>query len=250
MSFKRKLHDIVFNTNCRIGQAFDTSIIILIIISTISISISSIKTYHLSYGQLFYTLEWILTILFTIEYVLRLYSSKNRVAYSTSFFGIVDLLAILPTYIALVMTSSHYLLFIRLLRVMRIFRVLKLFKYVSEMQLIIQTLAKSSRKILVFLMMVLVLITLLGSTMYIIEGEEHGFSNIPVSIYWAIVTLTTVGYGDISPQTALGKLVSSIIMILGYCIIAVPTGLVSVDLSKNFSNSPSTPSTQKSSQNN
>ena len=150
------------------------------------------------------------------------------------FFGIVDFISIVPTYLSLFFPSGQYLVILRILRVMRVFRVLKLFKYVSEMQLIITTLVRSSRKIAVFVFMVLILVTFLGSLMYLIEGEKHGFSNIPVSIYWAIVTLTTVGYGDISPQTGFGKFISSIIMVLGYCIIAVPTGLVSVDISHSL----------------
>ena len=238
MKLKDKLYKIVFNTECLFGRCFDMAIIGLIILSMIIVCLASMATLQETYGSLFWALEWGLTILFTVEYGLRLYASKNPWQYASSFFGWVDLLSILPTYLALFITGGQYLLIIRLLRVMRIFRILKLFQYVSEVDLIISTLYRSGRKIAVFLMMVLILVTLLGSIMYVVEGEKNGFTNIPISIYWAIVTLTTVGYGDISPQTGLGKLISSIIMILGYCIIAVPTGLVSVDISQSLSQQP------------
>jgi voltage-gated potassium channel len=194
-------------------------------------SVSSIQKLH---GRFLLTGEWIFTILFTIEYVLRLLSVGRPGAYATSFYGIVDLLAILPTYLSIFFPGAQYLLVIRILRVLRIFRILKLVQYLGEARMLTQALRASLRKIIVFLIAVLTLVTIFGAFIYLVEDPENGFTSIPKSVYWAIVTLTTVGYGDISPQTVLGQLISSAIMIIGYGIIAVPTGIVTVELAQAF----------------
>lgn len=177
-----------------------------------------------------YFVEWVITILFTLEYVLRLYVSLRPLRYARSFFGVVDLLAILPTYLDLLLPGAHYLALLRVLRVLRIFRVLKLAKYIGEANVLMHALRSSARKISIFIFTVMVLVLILGSLMYLIEGAEHGFTSIPKSVYWAIVTLTTVGYGDISPQTPLGQFFASLIMITGYGIIAVPTAIVTAEM--------------------
>jgi voltage-gated potassium channel len=194
-------------------------------------SVESIRT---EYGEVLIYAEWVFTFLFTIEYILRLISVTRPMFYATSFFGIVDLLAILPSYISLFYPGGQYLVVIRLLRILRIFRVLKLVQYVGESRILIQAIKASRRKITIFIFTVLTIVTILGSLMYLIEGEENGFTSIPKSIYWSIVTLTTVGYGDITPQTVLGQFVSVIIMILGYGIIAVPTGIMTVEMTQAF----------------
>jgi voltage-gated potassium channel len=180
------------------------------------------------YGELLYNIEWGFTILFTIEYFLRLISVRKPLRYATSFFGIVDLLAILPTFLSLLVPGTQYLFTVRVLRLLRVFRVLKLTEYLAEAGIITAALKASRRKISVFILAVLII----GSLMYIIEGEENGFTDIPTSMYWAIVTLTTVGYGDISPLTPLGKALASLLMLMGYGILAVPTGIVTVELSR------------------
>jgi len=194
-------------------------------------SVSSIRTV---YGRWLYLGEWFFTLLFTVEYLLRLLSVGRPLAYATSFFGIVDLMAILPTYLSIFFPGSQYLLVIRLLRVLRIFRVLKLVPYLGEARLLTQALKASHRKITVFLFTVMILVVIFGSLMYLIEDPGSGFTSIPQSIYWAIVTLTTVGYGDISPQTGLGQLLSALIMVIGYGILAVPTGIVTVEMAQSF----------------
>jgi voltage-gated potassium channel len=185
-------------------------------------------------------LEWFFTLIFTIEYILRLVSVGRPFKYATSFFGIIDLFAFLPTYFSLLFPGSQYFLVIRILRLLRIFRILKLVQFLREARLLLKALRSSSRKVAVFLFTVLLLVVIFGSLMYVIEGEENGFTSIPMSIYWAIVTLTTVGYGDISPQTGIGQTLASIIMILGYSIIAVPTGIMTVEMAQTFRTSTST----------
>jgi voltage-gated potassium channel len=226
------LHEIIFEADTPAGKLFDILLILSIILSVIAVMLDSMSVIKAEYGNLLYTIEWIFTILFTVEYFLRLYSVGRPIRYAASFFGIVDLLAILPTYFSLLIPGSQYLLVIRLLRVLRIFRVLKLVQYLSEAKLLMQALRASRRKITVFLFTVLTLVIIFGSLMYVIEGEENGFTSIPRGIYWAVVTLTTVGYGDISPNTGAGQALASVIMILGYSIIAVPTGIVTVEMSK------------------
>jgi voltage-gated potassium channel len=232
--WQSKIHEIIFEADTRTGKIFDISLIVIIVISVITVMLDSVIQINLVYGQYLYRLEWIFTIVFTIEYILRLISVGRPLRYATSFFGIIDLLAILPTYCSLLFPGSQYFLVIRILRLLRIFRILKLVQFLQEAQLLIKALKTSGRKVAVFLLTVLLLVVIFGSLMYVIEGEEHGFTNIPTSIYWAVVTLTTVGYGDISPQTGIGQTVASVIMILGYSIIAVPTGIVTVEMAQAF----------------
>jgi voltage-gated potassium channel len=224
------IHEIIFEADTPAGKAFDVALMVLIILSVVAVMLESTKTIEVRYGDLLRTFEWVVTIIFTIEYVLRLYCVGKSVRYARSFFGVVDLLAILPTYLSVIIPGAQSLLVIRALRLLRVFRVLKLAHFVGEASELRAALLASARKIIVFLGAVLTIVVIVGSLMYLIEGEENGFTSIPVSIYWAIVTMTTVGYGDIAPQTPLGKILASAIMIMGYGIIAVPTGIVSVEL--------------------
>ncbi len=228
------MHEVIFGADTPAGKLFDVLLIISIIVSVILVMLDSVSYIRQHHGKLLFVGEWFFTILFTVEYVLRLYSVGRPLAYATSFFGLVDLLAILPSYLSIFFPGTHYLLVIRVLRVLRIFRVLKLAQYLGEVNILSRALLASRRKITVFLFTVLTLVIIFGSLMYLIEDAANGFTSIPRSIYWAIVTLTTVGYGDISPQTDLGQAVSAIIMIIGYGIIAVPTGIVTVELTQAY----------------
>ncbi|TGC09015.1 ion transporter [Methanolobus halotolerans] len=230
-NWKAGLYDIIFETDTPAGRHFDILLIISILLSVLVVMMDSVSFMRADYGRTLYNIEWFFTILFTIEYALRLISVRSKRRYATSLFGIVDLVAIIPTYLSILLPGSQLLLVVRILRVLRIFRVLKLVKYMSEADLLMKAMRASSRKITVFLFTVLALVTIMGSLVYLIEGEENGFTSIPVSIYWAIVTMTTVGYGDIIPQTSIGKALASFVMILGYSIIAVPTGIVTSEIS-------------------
>jgi voltage-gated potassium channel len=227
---RARLHEIIFGADTPAGKAFDVVLLILIIASVLAVVLESVSWIHLEYGPWLRAFEWAVTIAFTIEYLLRLYCIDKPWRYARSFYGIVDLLSILPTYLSVLIPGAQSLLVIRGLRLLRVFRVLKLVHFVGEASELMTALRASARKIIVFLGAVLTIVVIVGSAMYLIEGEEHGFANIPLSIYWAIVTMTTVGYGDMAPETALGKALASLIMILGYGIIAVPTGIVSVEL--------------------
>jgi voltage-gated potassium channel len=229
-----RLHEIIFEADTPAGKWFDVLLILSILISVVMVMLDSVNAIQQTHGRILLAGEWLFTILFTIEYVLRLISVGRPMAYATSFYGIVDLLAILPTYLSIVIPGAQYLLVIRILRVLRIFRILKLVQYLGEARLLMQALRASRRKITVFLFTVLTLVTIFGSLIYLIEDPKDGFTSIPKSIYWSIVTLTTVGYGDISPQTNIGQLIAALIMITGYAIIAVPTGIVTVELSQAF----------------
>ena len=232
---KERIREIIFGINTKSGKRFDLILLSLIIISVIGVILNSDSRIEEKYGNLLYITEWIFTILFTIEYILRVYSAKNRKKYIFSFMGIVDLLAIIPTYLMFIYPPIRYLLDIRVIRLIRIFRVLKLSNYVKGAYTMQIALRSSRPKIIVFLLSVSIVVILVGTLMYIIEGPENGFNNIANSIYWAVITLTTVGYGNIVPVTAMGKVLASCIMILGYAIIAVPTGIVSSELTKNRS---------------
>jgi len=234
------IHEIIFEADTRWGKIFDISLIVIILLSVITVMLDSVKSISAEHGKLLHTIEWFFTIIFTIEYILRLISVGRPIRYALSFFGIIDLLAFLPTYFSLLFPGSQYFLVLRILRLLRIFRILKLVQFLKEARMLMRALWSSGRKIAVFLFAVLLLVTIFGSLMYVIEGAENGFINIPTSIYWAIVTLTTVGYGDISPQTGLGQVIASLIMILGYSIIAVPTGIVSVEMAQAYKMSVST----------
>ena len=230
--WRSALHEVVFEAETTAGKAFDVGLIWAILLSVIAVLLESVKSVRAAYGDILIVVEWVFTILFSIEYVLRLLSVRKPLRYALSFFGLVDLLAVAPTYLSLLFPGTQYLLTIRILRLLRIFRIFKLAEYVSEGQVITNALQASRRKISVFLVAVLSLVVIIGSLMYVIEGESNGFTDIPTSIYWAIVTMTTVGYGDLSPQTPLGKTLASLVMIAGYAIIAVPTGIVTVEISQ------------------
>ena len=240
--WRYRLHEIIFEADTFAGKLFDIILIISILISVALVMADSASLIHAKWGRQLYLCEWFFTILFTIEYILRLGCIQRPRLYATSFFGVVDLLAILPTYFSLLIPGSQYFLIIRVLRVLRIFRIFKLVQYLGEAKVLMTALRNSSRKIAVFLFTILNLVVIFGSLMYLIEDAESGFTSIPKSIYWAVVTLTTVGYGDIAPQTFLGQTLSSLIMIIGYGIIAVPTGIVTVEMSHAFRASVSTQS--------
>jgi len=225
-------HEIIFEADTKAGKAFDVLLILAILMSVVVVCLDSVREYRTEFGPQFLALEWVFTVLFTIEYILRILCTGNPWGYIRSFYGLIDLFAVLPTYLSLLFPGTQYLVVLRILRVLRIFRVLKLVTYVSESMVLMKAIRASRRKITVFLFAVLTLVVLLGSLVYLIEGEENGFTSIPTSIYWAIVTLTTVGYGDLSPKTGLGQTLAAVAMILGYAIIAVPTGIVTVEMSR------------------
>lgn len=232
-NWRRKLHEIVFEADTTLGKTFDVVIICLILLSIIVVALDSVKSIRDQFGTQILYVEWFFTVLFSIEYLLRIIAVKRPVRYILSFYGLIDLFAILPTYISLFVPGTQYLLTIRILRFLRIFRILKLSEYMAEANVITDALRASRRKISVFFTAIIALVTVIGSMMYVIEGEEHGFTDIPTSIYWAVVTLTTVGYGDLSPKTALGKTFATFVMLMGYAIIAVPTGIVTAELSRS-----------------
>jgi len=227
---KENIKIIIFGTNTKAGKLFDEILIATIALSIITVLLDSVASYREQYGNILNLAEWILTILFTIEYFLRIYCVRLPSSYVFSFFGIVDLLSVIPTYISVLFPGAQALSVIRVLRVLRIFRVLKLFQYMGEAKHLKTALISSKRKIYIFLFVVMNIVIILGSIMYLIEGEKAGYTSIPKSIYWAIVTLTTVGYGDIAPITPVGQGISALIMLIGYSIIAVPTGIVTTEL--------------------
>lgn len=225
--FRYRMHEIIFEADTPAGKFFDVSLLIVISLSVVVVMLDSVASYHNNYTELFNILEWIFTIYFTLEYIARLYVVDKPLGYARSFFGIIDLLAILPSYLAFFFPGGSHFIIIRVLRLFRIFRIFKLGHFLKESKFIMSSLRASSAKITVFLTFVLLLVMVIGSMMHIVEGATNdGFSSIPKSIYWAIVTLTTVGYGDITPQTNIGQFFSAIVMLLGYAIIAVPTGIV------------------------
>ncbi len=230
--FREHIHEIIFEADTPSGKAFDVALLIFIVGSIIVVMLESIAPLEAKYKIIFDVLEWVFTIFFTIEYVLRLYCVYKPMKYATSFFGVIDLLAILPAYISLIFPASQYLLVIRSLRLLRIFRIFKLGKFMKEGAMIVEALRQSTAKMTVFIVFVLLMVIVVGSLMYVIEGATPNskFTSIPESIYWAIVTITTVGYGDISPTTPLGQFLAAVLMILGYAVIAVPTGIVSSEL--------------------
>lgn len=229
---RARLHEIIFEADTRAGRIFDIALIWLILLSVATVILESVSSVRAQHGKLLYALEWLFTLLFTVEYGLRLLSVRRPLRYATSFFGVVDLLAIIPTYLSIFLPGSQYLLVIRILRLLRVFRLLKLSEYVAEADTLRLALRAARRKISVFISAVVLLVVIIGALMYVVEGEEHGFTSIPTSIYWAIVTLTTVGYGDLSPRTPLGQMLASMVMVIGYGIIAVPTGIVTVELAQ------------------
>lgn len=229
---RKNIGDIIFKTDTPLAKGFDVVLLISILLSVIVVFLDSVPSLHLKHGKALFIGEWIFTVLFTIEYLLRIYSARKRLKYLFSFYGIIDLLAILPSYISIIFIGTQYLIVIRILRLLRIFRILKLDRYVGASHHLVSSIKSSRHKIMVFLAAVLTVVVIMGAVMYLIEGPENGFHSIPESIYWAIVTLTTVGYGDISPHTVTGKIIASMIMILGYSIIAVPTGIITAELTR------------------
>jgi voltage-gated potassium channel len=228
-AWKRSLFTIIFESDTPAGKAFDVGLLIAICGSVAVVMLESIRAMQAAHGPLLRVLEWTFTWLFTIEYFARLACVRRPLQYAGSFYGIVDLLAVLPSFISL-FTAANYVMVIRALRLLRIFRILKLAHFLEETETLVEALRASRRKILVFIFAVVTLVIILGTAMYLIEGEENGFDSIPHGVYWAIVTLTTVGYGDITPRTPIGRILASIIMIMGYGIIAVPTGIFSLEL--------------------
>lgn len=238
---RERIHEVIFEADTPSGKAFDLILMLLIIGSVLTVMLESVEPLYEKHEQVFKVLEWAFTILFTIEYLLRLYSVYRPLKYAYSFFGIIDFLAVVPTYLALILPSAQYFLVIRALRLIRIFRVLKLGHFLQEGDIIVRAMKASRAKITVFLTFVVLTVLLFGSLMYVIEGPYNdGFSSIPRSVYWTIVTLTTVGYGDIIPITALGQFLSAAVMILGYAVIAVPTGIVSAEFINEYRSAKST----------
>ncbi len=230
---RKQLYEIIFEADTRAGKLFDICLLVAIVLSVITVICESVPHLRNNYLSGFILLEWIFTIIFSIEYVLRIYSTTHRTKYIFSFFGIVDLLAILPAFLGIFITGAHSFMIIRAFRLLRVFRVLKVNRYSNAGETLLLALRASREKIGVFLFTIFTTILLIGTLMYLIEGESNGFTSIPKSIYWAIVTITTVGYGDITPNTALGQFFSGLLMILGYAIIAVPTGIISVEVARS-----------------
>lgn len=233
MNFKEKLHTIIFESDTPAGKKFDVILIILIIISIFAVIIESITSVRERYGQMFLYLELMLTVIFLVEYVLRLYSVKKPMRYALSFFGLVDLFSVLPIFLIIIFPGAQSLMILRAFRLIRVFRIFKLGVYFNEGSVILDALRSSRYKISVFFFCIIILVTIAGTVMYMVESPASGYTDIPTSIYWAIVTLTTVGYGDIAPATALGKTLASLLMISGYAIIAVPTGIVTAEITKH-----------------
>jgi len=225
-----KLHEIIYESNTPAGKAFDVGLLIAIFSSIIVVMLDSVVSIHQHYGKLFNIMEWGFAALFTVEYILRLISIRRPLRYVFSPLGIIDMVALLPSYLSIFFVGAQSLLVFRALRLLRVFRIFKLGHFLTEINFLTQALKNSVRKISIFLLTVLTITVILGSVMYLVEKRENGFSNIPESIYWAIVTITTVGYGDISPITPLGKFVASVVMLIGYAIIAVPTGIITHDI--------------------
>jgi len=231
--YRALFHEVVFEADTFWGKIFDVALLVIILLSVLVVCLESVEEIAAKHGEALRITEWVFTILFTIEFIVRLLSVAKPSKYIFSFFGFIDLLSILPTYIGLFVAGAQTFLVIRIFRLLRIFRIFKLVRYVGEARQLSHAIRSSTAKITVFLIVVVSLSVLMGSLMYLVEGKEHGFTSIPRGIYWAVVTLTTVGYGDIAPQTAVGQGVATLIMIMGYGIIAVPTGVVSAELVKN-----------------
>jgi voltage-gated potassium channel len=228
--WRRRLFRIVFESDTHAGRMFDTIVIVAIVLSVAAVIAESVESVKSRHGPVLDVIEWIFTALFTIEYIARLLCVEKPLRYARSFFGIVDLAAVLPTYLAFVFPEAHALIDVRVLRLVRVFRVFKLTRYLSEVRLLGRAMANSMRKILVFLSVVVMAVLVVGTLMYVIEGPENGFTSIPKSIYWALSTITTVGYGDIVPKTELGRALASLVMLIGWGILAVPTGIVTAEM--------------------
>jgi voltage-gated potassium channel len=228
--FRLRMYETIFESDTLAGRVFDITLLLLIVSSVTIIVMESVSEFRLKFDQYLGPLEWFFTSVFTIEYLSRVWTVPNKRKYMFSFFGVIDLLSILPSYLALILPGAHSLMVIRIIRLLRIFRILKLTRFVGEGQYLVTALKASKHKIIVFLFTVVTTVIIMGTFMYLIEGPQHGFTSIPRGIYWSIVTMTTVGYGDIAPRTDLGQLFASVLMILGYGVIAVPTGIVSAEM--------------------
>ncbi len=228
--WRRSAHEIIFESDTTAGRLFDLGLIAAIVVSVAVVILDSVSAVATRFGDAFNVFEWSFTLLFTIEYLLRLACVREPMRYATSVFGIIDLMAILPSYVAFLFPEAHALLDIRILRLLRVFRILKLVPYVNEYQALLAALAASRRKILVFLSFVMLVVLLLGTLMYVVEGPEHGFTSIPTAVYWAITAVTTVGFGDLVPKTDIGRTIASFMMLIGWGTLAVPTGILSAEL--------------------
>ncbi|MDT3281212.1 ion transporter [Shewanella sp. SP1S1-7] len=229
---KRQLRTIIFGTDTPAGRYFDIALMVCIVLSVALVFLDTVEVFHREYGQIIRVLEWVFTIIFTLEYGLRLYCATHPVLYARSFYGIVDLLSVLPSYLALLIPGANFTLVIRILRLFRIFRVLKLLRYLSEGNVLLRAMMQSSRKVFIFFFSVSLIVMVLSAVMYVVEGPDNGFSSIPKSVYWTIVTITTVGYGDITPKTGLGQAIAAFTMLIGYSIIAIPTGILTAEISQ------------------
>ena len=239
-NWRAKAHEVIYEADTPAGKFFDVVLLIAILASILLVMLESIEVLDQRYHTFFNVSEWVITILFSIEYILRIISVKQPIKYVTSFYGVIDLLSTIPKYLSLIFAGTHALVAFRAIRLLRVFRILKLVRFLSASNLLVKALKASRAKISVFMLAVLIITIILGTVMYLVEGKEHGFDNIPKSVYWCIVTLTTVGFGDITPQTPLGQIIASLIMIMGYGIIAVPTGIVSAEVVKTSKNSEQT----------
>lgn len=228
--WKRQIYRIIFQSDTKLGKLFDLVLLLLILLSTFIIMMESVQIFDAKLHRLFVVLEIIITAFFTVEYILRILTIKNKKAYIFSFFGIIDFLAILPFYLSLFFPITKYFLILRMLRMLRIFRIFNLLDFMNDGYFIVRALKHSSRKIYIFLLFLIIFSVIVGSLMFMVEGHREGFESIPQSIYWAVVTVTTVGYGDVSPGTPLGKFLSVLLMLAGYSIIAVPTGIVTAEM--------------------
>ncbi|MBB1319422.1 ion transporter [Shewanella sp. SR43-4] len=231
---KQTLRSVIFGTETPAGKRFDIALMICIVLSVTLIFIDTIGTIHAQYGDYIRIGEWTFTVIFTVEYILRLYCSLNRLHYARSFFGVVDLVSILPSYLGLIFPGANLALAIRVLRLFRVFRVLKLLRYLSDGNILLKAMILSSRKVFLFFFSVSLIIMVLSVIMYVVEGPVNGFTSIPKSMYWTIVTITTVGYGDITPQTTLGQGIAALTMLIGYSIIAIPTGILTAEISNEM----------------
>lgn len=232
--FKNKLYIIIFETNTPWGKAFDIALLVAILLSVATVALESVQSLSQSYQNIFDAVEWCFTFLFTIEYMLRIWVTPKKRKYVLSFFGIIDLLSTLPAYIGLILTGAHSLIVLRSFRLLRVFRIFKLARFIGQASELKKALKASRPKIIIFITAVSIIVVIMGTVMYLVEGGKNGFTSIPQSIYWAIVTLTTVGYGDIAPVTVIGKSLAALIMVLGYAIIAIPTGIVTAEIGKSM----------------
>ena len=241
-SWRKRLYETIYEANTFGGWLFDVVLILAIVLSVLAVLLESVPSIEASFGAQLRVLEWVFTLLFSVEYVLRIISVKRPKGYVLSFYGLVDLLSVAPTYAGLFFPSLHVLLVVRILRLLRLFRVFKMARYLKGAQTLSEALRRSKPKIVVFLVAVISIVTVMGAVMYVVEGPKNGFTSIPVGIYWAIVTMTTVGFGDIVPLTVLGRFLAASLMILGYAIIAVPTGIISLEIARSSTNNEACPS--------